>query len=272
VVISRRELLMDLERLFGSGANNMLFYFAGHGASTRSGGILVTQDADMDDPGLAMDELIAKANTAAARSILVILDCCSSGTLGNSMLAKAAEGSVNQAQLREGLTILAASRSGEGSAELDGQGTFTKLVVGALEGGAADVRGRVSAASIYAYAEQALGALDQRPMYKSHADRLAPVRYCRPAVADEILLRLPSWFKSEHETFYLAPTYEETSPNTRTEHVEIFKQFKVLRDAGLLRSEYDLYSTAMESRGLELTPLGRFYWMLAKTGSLGTKN
>ena len=50
---------------------------------------------------------------------------------------------------------------------LDG-GIFTNLVLAALEGGAADLRGHVTPGSIYAYVDQALGAWDQRPIFKTN--------------------------------------------------------------------------------------------------------
>jgi len=43
-----------------------------------------------------------------------------------------------------------------------GGGIFTSLVVDALQGGAADILGDVTAPSVYAYLEAALGAWDQR--------------------------------------------------------------------------------------------------------------
>jgi hypothetical protein len=53
------------------------------------------------------------------------------------------------------------------------------------------VRGQVSAAAIYAYVEQALGPWDQRPIYKSNATQLSPIRYCTPDIEDDELRRLP---------------------------------------------------------------------------------
>jgi hypothetical protein len=112
------------------------------------------QDGSLEDPGLAMNDVLTLANRSKAQSVLLILDCCFSGSIGNPPnLQSDVE---NQAQLREGVTILAASRPTQPSMEVGDHGVFTNLVIGALRGGSADVRGRVSAASIYAYAEAAL--------------------------------------------------------------------------------------------------------------------
>ena len=235
-----------------------LLYFAGHGTPMETGGFLVTEDGDNQDPGLPMDELLVLANKTQARTVLLILDCCYSGYLGNPA-------GLNQAQLREGVTILAASRPTEAARESGSGGLFTKLVLGALSGGAADVRGRVSAAAIYAYAEQALGFWDQRPLYKSHANRLAPVRLCKPAVEDALLRELAIIFSRPEATVRMDPSYEFTHPTKDPKNVELFQKFKILRNAGLLTTEEekDLYFVALESQTVRLTPLGQFYWQLA---------
>lgn len=265
--ITRKLLRSRWNSLFSDFPGDILFYFSGHGAPLRSGGYIMTQDGDRDDPGLAMDELLTLANWSEARSVLLILDCCHAGHLGSPAATRWGIGGRFQAQLREGLTILAASRPTDPAYDLHGHGVFTRLVLQALSGGAADVRGRVSAASIYAYAEQALGAWDQRPMYKSHADSLPPVRQCKPAVSDEVLRELPSLFEGPESRHRLDPSYEFTHPSKVQAHVDRFDKFKQLRNAHLLTTESggDLYFVALESGNVLLTPLGQFYWQLATT-------
>lgn len=206
--VTRKFLRQQWNELFDNFRGDILFYFSGHGTPTNVGGYIVTQDGETDDPGLSMNDLLTLANNSSASSVLLILDCCFSGDLGNPPNLQSGGSIENQSQLREGVTILAASRSTQVSMEIGGQGVFTKLVVGALSGGAADIRGRVSVASIYAYAEQALGAWDQRPMYKSHADQLAPVRLCNAYISDNLLRELPELFDNEEYKFYMNPSYE----------------------------------------------------------------
>jgi hypothetical protein len=261
--VTRKSLRTCWNELFDDFEGDALLFFAGHGSLTRVGGVLATQEWEREDPGLPMDELLTLANKSRARSVLLILDCCHSGALGN--LAGLQSGSVDQALLRDGVTILAASRPSEPSAEEDGHGLFTNLLLGALSGGAADVRGRVSAASLYAYAEQALGPWDQRPMYKSHANRLPPVRLCEPTVPDSILREMTKIFKKADAPFRLGPSYERTHPLAQTKHVEVFEHLKILRNAGILTTEQkkDLYFVALEKKWVKLSPLGQFYWHLA---------
>jgi hypothetical protein len=265
--VTRQALRAHWHELFDGFDGHILFHFSGHGTPTRAGGVLVTQEGTRDEPGLPMDELLILADRAKkAKSILLILDCCYAGCLGDPYLLQGDGNAQNQAYLREGLTILAASRDIQRARETAGHGVFTKLVLGALSGGAADVRGRVSAAAIYAYVEQALGSWDQRPMYKSHAERLPPVRECKPAVPDRLLRQLKEIFEKEDSLLWLAPSYEFTHPSKKNKHVALFNQLKTLRNANLLttRAGKDLYFIALESGWVRLTTLGQFYWNLAR--------
>lgn len=269
--ITRKRLREEWAGLFDNYDGDIVFYFSGHGHPTDVGGYLVTQDAEAYDPGLGMYELITLANNSSAKSVLLILDCCFSGGLGDLPAPPGGARIENLALLREGLTILAASRPSQTAGEAGGYGVFTRLVVDALRGAAADVRGYVSAASIYAHVEQALGHWDQRPVYKSHAYKLPPVRRCLPSVSDELLRSLPQMFlKSSDAPHRMAPSYERTHYSAIPKHVDLFKKFKVLRNARLLATEdnEDLFDVALKSKIVKLTPLGQFYWRLAHTNRL----
>jgi hypothetical protein len=129
----------------------------------------------------------------------------------------------------------------------------------------------VSAASIYAYAEAALGAWDQRPLYKSHAARLDPVRLCEPKVPDPLLRELPNYFPRADHEYRLDMTYEETNLGAAVPaNVAIFKKFKQLQIAGLLRPKAgsDLYWTAERSGRVLLTDLGKFYLQLVNNNRI----
>lgn len=91
------------------------------------------------------------------------------------------------------------------------------------------------------------------------------MRLCLPAVPDEILRQLTALFPDPHDVHRLAPTYERTDALAVPAHVSLFKTFKKLQVAQLLRCAdgVDMYDTAMASETVLLTPLGRFYWELA---------
>jgi hypothetical protein len=274
-LITRTHLRAEWQRLFASFTGDILFYFAGHGSPTEAGGAIVTHEGEPADPGVPMDELVSLANESRAQEVLLILDCCHSGALGDALplgrtgrrSGKAVE---QHARIREGVTILAASRPTEDAHETGAHGVFTDLLLAALQGGAADVRGNVSAAAIYAYIEQALGAWDQRPLYKSYASSLSPVRRCASQVPDTLLRQLPTFFAQEDSAYRLAPSYEFSHPSAASGDVAIFTAFKQYRDARLLRTVEgdDLYFAALASHAVTLTPMGRLYWQLAKQGRI----
>lgn len=190
---------------------------------------------------------------------------CNAGALGNDP-----QGATAGVALREGVTLLAASAADQPALVVNERGLFTQLVVGALAGGAADVQGRVTSASIYAYVDQVLGPWDQRPIYKSSARRVQTVRYCRPLVWENELRALPVFFTTSDARYRLDPSYEYTFDAADPEHVKIFNLFKIYRNAGLLQTTIhsDLYFAAKYSSDVKLTPLGQFYWLLAERRQL----
>lgn len=268
--VTRPELRSSFRELFAKQIDMALVYFSGHGAVTPVGGFLVTQDAKEYDEGVPMHEIVDAANKSDVKQVTIVVDACFSGRLGAMPAIE------DRAVLREGIAILAASAPNEVALLRGGRSVFTDLVCGALEGGGADVLGQVTSASVYAYAEQALGPLDQRPMYKANVARLDPLRTCRPPVKPEILRKLPQYFPNATGVHQLDPSYEPDHerhpPGTvpSKENEAIFAELQKLRNARLLVPEgaEHMYFAAIESKGCRLTPLGHFYWRLAKEGRL----
>ena len=275
---------------------DVLFYFAGHGAINDYGGHLVTQESvpKDDEIGVEMEALMLLANRkSAARSVNVIIDACHSGEFGNP------PDEDGLTKLKKGISILMASLPAEKAKEVGGRGVFTSLVVSALEGGGADVLGNVSAASIFAYAEAALGPQQQRPMYKTHASDWEVIRRCQPEVSLDDLGLLPNYFPESESHYQMDPSFEHTElenymegkdnhlgePGTISEddielcknNIKIFKLFKRYQVVGLLEpvkeqmkpgNENDLYWAAIDSKPVRLTRLGQFYQNLALNNRL----
>lgn len=267
IQITRSILKQNIEELFEHEADIALFYFSGHGTANNLGGFLVTQDADSYDEGVSMNDILTYANQSKdkIKEIVIILDCCHSGSLGQLPAINN-----NQTSLREGITILTASRSTQYAMETDGGGVFTSLIHEALDGGAADVIGNVTVASIYGYADQTLGAWDQRPLFKSHVSKLLPLRKCNPKVSLEVLRLLPRYFPTSFYKYALDPSYEPDMEPIDLENQEIFSHLQKYRSAGLVDpiGEDHMYYAAIRSKKCELTPLGRFYWSLVNGGKL----
>jgi len=256
--IDRAALRAAIEALFSGEPDVALFYFSGHGFLKSTGGYIVTSDFRKYDEGVSMDEILSIANQSKSKDKIVVLDCCHSGAFGSPALGLAG------AQLSEGLTVLTASRDSESALEVNGCGIFTSLVVDALQGGAADLRGHVTPGSVYSYVDQALGAWDQRPIFKTNVTRFTSLRAIPPRVFSTTLRKLCTYFRAPQDIFALGPEYEDTSPTPDPAKVPIFKDLQKLFSVGLVIpvDEEFMYYAAMNSKSCKLTALGYHYWRL----------
>lgn len=262
--ISRISLLGGLDRLFAPGADVALFYFAGHGSEQRNDVALVTQDYAHSDPGINLSEILGKIQGSSVREVIVILDCCFSGGAGGSPQL-----STDTALLRRGVSLLTASRNDQTAAETpEGRGAFSSFLCGALDGGAADILGKVTLAGVYAYLSESFGAWDQRPMFKAHVDRLHELRHCAPAVPLEELRKLSDLFPTPEYDFPLNPSYEPDAEPPHPENHDTFAILQHCRSAKLIEpvGADHMYYAAINSKICRLTPLGKHYRRLAEQG------
>jgi hypothetical protein len=209
-----------------------------------------------------MSNILKLANESKAREVVILLDCCFSGLLGNPPAIDN-----TKVLIREGVSILTSGRGDQVSVESDGSGVFTSLVVDALEGGAASVLGAVTSPAIYAYVEAALNAWDQRPLFKSHVSSVLELRRCTPPIERNILRRLPQLFPLPAEDFPLDPSYEPTSPTFDVGNGAKFRDLQALNRQHLVVpvGAQHMYDASQESKACKLTASGRYYWRLAKS-------
>lgn len=269
-VPTKGQLLELLENLYKGDSEIALFYFSGHGFENSLGTYLVTPDAAKFDAGVSLNDLLTIAKNSSALNKIIILDCCHSGGAGTS---KVIGGSASL--LDKGVTILTASKSDELAMEINGHGVFTNLLIDALQGGAADVKGDITPGSIYAYIDQALGAFEQRPVFKTNITEFTPLRKIPPRVSNETLRKIIKYFPEPEFEFPLDPSYEDTNspdiehktiePYANSEHVAIFKDLQQFQSIGLVvpNAAY-MFFAAMESKSCRLTALGNHYWRLVK--------
>lgn len=263
--ITRPVLREAIEHLFAGDSDMALLYFSGHGYIKSTGGYLVTVDAKKYDEGVSMDEILALANQSKAKNKVIILDCCHSGAMGSPTLT-----TNNIAQLSEGLSVLTASRDNQYAIEIGGAGVFTSLLVDALKGGAADVRGNITPGSLYAYVDEALGAWDQRPIFKTNVTSFATLRRIPPKVPLDVLRRITHYFNTPDSEYKLDPSHEDTDPSAKTDNVKIFKELQKLQSVGLVipvDAEF-MYFAAINSKSCRLTALGYQYWRLVSEKKL----
>jgi hypothetical protein len=259
--VDRRELIEAVDAFLAPGADVALFYFAGHGAEENNDVVLVTQDGDAGDAGVPLSTILGKVQASRVREIVIILDCCFSGGAGG-----VPQLGDDNAVLRQGVSLLTASRSDQPDAETPGgRGLFSTYLCGALEGGAADVPGRVTLAGVYAYLSDSFGPWDQRPTFKASVDRLHELRQCAPAVPIHELRRLPESFPAADFEFPLDPSYEPDAEPSDPEHEAVFAILQRCRAAKLVEPvEGDhMYFAAMQNGACRLTPLGKHYWRKA---------
>ncbi len=263
--VTRATLREAIEKLFATDCDIALLYFSGHGFVRSADGYIVTKDAAKYDEGIPMTEILKMANASPVKNKVIILDCCYSGNMGTPNIE---EGGL--AQLSEGLTVLTASRASEVAMEKGGGGVFTDLVVAALQGGAADLRGHITPGSIYAYVDQALDAWDQRPIFKTNVTQFTSLREVQPQVPLETLRKIITYFPSPQDEHAFDPSYEDTEEGNNPDNVKVFKDLQKMEGVGLVVpvGEEHMYYAAMNSKSCRLTALGAQYWRLANEKKL----
>lgn len=146
-----------------------MIFFAGHGLQGKDGrfylGLSTTAASDVEVTALAWSDLAGILAGAKGR-VTVLLDACHSGTAGTGLLASNDEAvdSIRDA-IPSGLTVLAASKGRELSAELAslGGGVFTNVLVEAIgkDRNVADANGngRIEVSELYRFVKDRVSAL-----------------------------------------------------------------------------------------------------------------
>lgn len=177
--------------------------------------------------------------------------------------------------LAENVTVMAASRQSQTSAESSGHGAFTRVLLDGLEGGATDHLGKVTALGLYGYVSPAFDAWQQRPLLKAHLTEPPVLRMGPPWLEAPLLRDLPKHFSSADARVRLGPAHEgegrPLSPaDPGTEEQQQFDYFGRLRNANLVTTDGGRahYWVALEGGEVYLTMLGRYFWSLADRGVL----
>jgi len=267
----RGELMEGLQRLFTTKADVALFYFAGHGSITPTGGYLITSDARRGDDGVALNEVLNLANSSPATNKVVILDSCHSGYAGTMPTGG------NLAALAEGMTVLTASTAEQYATEENGSGVFTSLLVDALQAGAANLTGDITPGSVYAHVDQSLGMWEQRPVFKTNVQRFVSLRKVSPPIRLDELKRLTEFFPNRGAQFHLDPSFEPELKGRDSGMVppviENCRKFAILQRYNRLNlvvpvDAPHMWHAAMGSTSCRLTALGEHYRRLVSKGRI----
>lgn len=268
---SALKLRLSIEQLFEGNSDIALLYFSGHGAD-KDGGYICTTDFTKNDLGVRMVDILNLANDSRCKNKVIILDCCFAAKMGESLLVN------NKSILGEGVTIMAASQSWQASSENGDieHGVFTDLLLQGLKGGAADISGNITPASLYSFVDQSLGAWQQRPVFKTNISQFLPLRTIQPKVSVATLRKLSLYFETPNFEYRLNPSFEYTNspeidhklvkPYADSVNVSIFKDLQLFESVGLVEpvGEEHMYWAAMNNKSCKLTALGLHYWKLSK--------
>lgn len=245
--VTRYDLRQKLaEALDNAAGHNFVFTFSGHGNYHPSYGLeLVCFDGE----GLAFSEVLTAIHNSQMQQATVFLDCCFSGAAGSIAAAE------HLSMLRRDVSVLAATRPLQ-TAEEDGLGVFTRLLVEGLNGGAADLTGRVTVPLLFNYILSALPANRQQPVLRSNVDLQHPIRELQPPVPKAKLDQLASIFDKKDEYVLKAADVALPAGRARRKRLE---QLKELHHFGLIRCEQagGIEDLAEAGATVELTPLGR---------------
>lgn len=274
--LTSKELLSEIKELFSNQHNDtVLFYFSGHGGMTSENtGYIVTSDTNSIETSILMTDLITIVNASPVKNKIIIMDTCHSGAMGTH------PDFIEQGScIGEGVTILTASSKEQVSMESGGDllnrhGVFTRLLIDALEGGAASILGQITPGSIYAHVDKALGNFGQRPIFKTNTNRFIEIRKVEASIDIRELREIGSIFQKPTQELQLNQTYEldKDVPDTYKgkkpcipEHNRIFRILQNLNRVNLIVpvGVKDMYYAAMDEKSCKLTPLGQFYWNLS---------
>ncbi|WP_148313855.1 caspase family protein [Sorangium cellulosum] len=189
-----RGALEELKARCGPGST-ALVYFSGHGGSITSGPrvgqYLLPVDADgssqdsLAGTGISGDELTGLLSAVRAKRLLVILDCCHAGGVGEPKAIVPVEGldgfkaglsgaDYERLAAGEGRVIFAAARRDEVSWVLrhDANSLFTKHLLAGLRGAAASKDGFVRIFELFEYVARAVRDAGgrQRPVFKCQTE------------------------------------------------------------------------------------------------------
>lgn len=225
----KKEMYELLNSLFTIGESDIaLFYFSGHGTG-ELGGKIVLPDYNGMDLGISMTDILRLVNESKSKNKIIILDCCFSGKMGEAGFTDTADSVIGQ-----GVTI----------DKIAGHGIFTELLIQDLQGGAADVGGNITPASLYSFVDQSLGAWEQRPLFKTNISRFLPIRSIEPRVSKQTLRKISDYFVDPYGEYKLDPSYEYTNtpndnheikePYANDDNVKVFKDLQLYESVGLI--------------------------------------
>jgi len=177
------------EALLAAGRDDLvLLYYSGHGKPNLNGSLhLTTSDTTLKLLGVTSVPVAAirdSINESACRKILLVLDCCFSGSAGQAFLKGGVDDQLQHVARGSGIYMMSASTASETAEEKEGDrfSLFTKHLIDGLERGVADQDGDgvVTADELYRHVRHAV--LEER-----HAQE--PTKFAMDVQGDLVIAR-----------------------------------------------------------------------------------
>lgn len=167
------EVLQRIEQILVKARKNdlVLIYYSGHGKQDLHGRLyLATKDTDIEIlkstsiPIESIKRFIEDSNT---NKVIIILDCCYSGSIGNTFLRGGVDDQLQSLSKVRGTYIITGSTAIQVALEKESEkhGIFTKHIIeGIRDWGAADEFGKITIESLYRYVYKQMQEGYQKPM------------------------------------------------------------------------------------------------------------
>ncbi len=173
---SRSEIIQKLNIIFNSAAKNdlILIYYSGHGKLNSVGRLhlttIDTQISALEATSISMGAIRELVDISATPKVVMILDCCFSGAVGEEFLRSSVDDQLLLTSKARGTYIMTASTDIQVAKEkeTDRHGLFTKHLIQGIRSGEADLDrdGRIGMDELYRYVhDRVLAEGAQQPMH-----------------------------------------------------------------------------------------------------------
>lgn len=233
-----------------------VLYFSGHGFHDKFGGYLVTPDATDYDEGIQMNDVLVLVNNSPIKEIIILIDCCFSGYMGELLIVDK-----KFAALRKGVSIITASSDNEVSIEKDGHGLFTRALLSALSGAAADQFGEIYISGLYNHLSKMFWNSAQKPNLKTNHSSPSAIKKVSASLTLKKLDKLLGYFPTTDYKFPLNKSHLSQIAPYDNKFESIFNDLLRFRETGLVTpiGEKYMFYAAMNSKSCGLTDLGKMY-------------
>lgn len=174
---TRPSVLRAIREVGATAPEQLLIYFAGHGAATDFGTYLVTVDGSSDDPGIEVNEFgrLLEGVSKTVAEVVVVLDCCHSGGASTWATSRPiqADDLRKISTKRDARVLLAACRPEQLAYETRAspiQGEFTKTIIDGLAGEARDFSGSVTVAGLWDHVVRSFPLAEEKQLVTFRGD------------------------------------------------------------------------------------------------------